>query len=162
MASATAGRVTNALAQLTMLLNQLDSFLGWMWDQRMGLMANAPLYALLLLGWLILWRRQRWTAVVLGSVLLLEYVSLGLVRFQVRWGIPPRYLVPVLPLAGGLLAAFWAERKGRLLTGVGVLLLAVSLWSAAQVIARPLLAYHDDYTDSKIVRLYSDYGHFDI
>ena len=44
------GRVGNPLAQWFSPMNHLDSALGWLFDQRMGLLVYAPIYALVLLG----------------------------------------------------------------------------------------------------------------
>jgi len=154
---ATAGRVTTLLSQLFGPLNHFDSFLGWLLDQRMGLFLNAPIYIIALLGWLILWRRQRWPAIVLGSVLALQHLSLGFTRFQVRWGIPPRYLVAVVPLAGALLAPAWGAIRSSVFRTVSFALLAISLVTAGLVMASPLWAYANEYDDSKILRLYGGY-----
>ena len=157
LGASSAGRGTATLAQLFNPLNHLDSLLGWLLDQRMGLLAVAPIYTLAFLGGWILLRRNRWAALVLGSLLLLQHASLGFTRFQVRWGIPPRYLVAVLPLAGGLLAVAWEALRGILPRILAALMLALSLLSSGLIMAAPLeRAYHDDFQESQLWRFYSE------
>ncbi len=156
LGASSAGRGSVTLAQLLSPANHLDSLLGWLLDQRMGLLVLAPVYGAALVGWWIAWRGRRWAAIVLGGLLLLNHASLGFTRFQVRWGIPPRYLVAVLPLAGGLLALAWAQVRHLAFRAGLLLLLALSLGSAALVVADPLLAYHNDFDDGKLVGWYGE------
>jgi len=154
LGASSGGRGSATLAQLFDPLNHLDSLLGWLLDQRMGLLVLAPVYSGVLVGGWVAWRRQRWTALVLGGLLLLQLVSLGFTRFQVRWGIPPRYLVAVLPLAGGLLALAWAQVRHLAFRAVLLALLALSLGSAGLVVADPQRALHNDFDDSRLVQWY--------
>jgi hypothetical protein len=156
MGASSAGRGSATLAQLIDPLNHLDSLTGWLMDQRMGLLVLAPIYATALAGWLVLWRRDRWKAAVLGLLIAALYASLGFTRFQVRWGISPRYLVAVLPLAGGLVGAAWHALRVPLARGVMLALLAISLLSSALVMHEPMRALHVERADGQLVDLYGE------
>lgn len=151
---ASAGRGSATLARLFDLSNHLNSLLGWLWDQRQGLFAVAPIYACLPLGLLWLWQRDRWQAMVIGGLLGFQLLLLGFTHFQVRWGIPPRYLVGVLPMAAAPLALAWdrfSPHGGRVFMAI---LGAWSLLSAGLVIAEPTRAFHTNYDTSQVWSLY--------
>lgn len=148
-------RGANTLLRRLDIMNHLDSFLGWLLDQRIGLWSLAPVYLFALPGFLLLWRRRRWAALTLGGLLLVQHLSLGFTKFVMRGGIPPRYLIAVLPLAGTLLGVVWGEVRARSVRIVGGVLLALSFLNAAFVMADPLRAEFGPYDESHLLRLYS-------
>lgn len=154
--ASTAERIAATPGELFDLWNHFDSFFGWLLDQRIGLFSLAPVYILAPLGALFFWRRDRWWAMALGGILLAQHLSLGFSKFLVRGGIPPRYLVAVLPLTSAFLAVAWAEMRSKLLLGGSLALLGLSLANASFVIASPSRAEFGHYDESKLLRLYGD------
>ncbi len=155
-------RGANTVLRRLDVMNHLDSFLGWLLDQRIGLWSLAPVYLFALPGLLLLWRRHRWAALVLGGLLLVQHLSLGFTKFVMRGGIPPRYLIVVLPVAAALLAVVWSEVRAWGVRAIGGIFLALSLLNAALVMANPLRAEFGPYDESHLLRLYSDVTHLDL
>lgn len=119
---------------------------GLLLDQQLGLLPNAPVFALALVGLYPLWQRSRRVAVELAAVAL-PYV-LAVAGFHMWWGgrsSPVRFLVPILlPMA--LPIAAWVGSPGRGRTGraaASVLLGASLLITAAFVLVdRGALVYN--------------------
>jgi len=155
-------RGANTVLRRLDVLNHLDSFLGWLLDQRIGLWSLAPVYLFLLPGLLLLGRQHRCAAIVLGGVLLVQHLSLGFTKFVMRGGIPPRYLIAVLPLAGALLGVVWSEVRAHSVRAVGGILLVLSLLNAALVMVEPSRAEFGPYDESHLLRLYSSVTHLDL
>ena len=79
--------------------------LGWFIDQEHGLLPFAPVYALLPLGWFVLWKRDRQLCLQLVCVIATYFATLTLPFINVHgwrggWTPAARFLVPVIPLFG--------------------------------------------------------------
>lgn len=110
---------------------------GLAFDQQFGLVANAPVFALLPFGWMMLWRQRRRLAIEL-LVLAVPYI-LVVGSFSMWWGglsAPARFLTPIVPLASPVLAAAWAGASAGVralfvtLVGAGAANAALRAWAA--------------------------------
>jgi hypothetical protein len=101
---------------------------GLLFDQEFGLLLYAPLFALAVPGFALLWRHSRRLAVV-ALVLVLSVLSVAGAWPMWRGGFnpPARFLVPVVP---ALALAVAARLRAPLRAGAA-LLLAWSLWTGA-------------------------------
>lgn len=97
----------------TRLANVGRGLVGLLADQQFGLLPNAPVFAVALIGLVVLWRARPWLAALLALVAF-PY-TLAVSAYQMWWGgfsSPARFLVPVLlPLAIPAAAAFKAVRS---------------------------------------------------
>jgi len=96
-------------------------------DQQFGVLPNAPVYAIGLLGLALLFRVRRRLAAEL-TLLLFGYMS-AVSAYHMWWGgwsAPARFAVPVLLALGVPAAVFWKERT-RAARAAGLVALGVSL-----------------------------------
>jgi hypothetical protein len=101
---------------------------GLLFDQEFGLLAYAPVFALAVPGFVVLWRHSRRLAVV-ALVLILSVISVAGAWPMWRGGFnpPARFLVPIVPA----LALAVAARLGTGLRAGAALLAAWGLWAGA-------------------------------
>ncbi len=109
--------------------------IGLLFDQQFGLLANAPVYLVALLGAIPLAKRAPRVAIEL-AIALTPY-AIAVAAFQMWWAgytTPARFLVPVLlPLS--IPAAVWFDRaRHRAARSAAVALLAVSVAITASVV----------------------------
>lgn len=98
-----------------------------LFDQQFGLLANAPIYAFAMAGFIALARRRPRPAIELAAALV-PYV-LVVAGYRMWWGgrsAPARFLVPALLPLGVAAAALWAEARAASTRAVGALLLLAS------------------------------------
>jgi hypothetical protein len=97
-----------------------------LFDQQFGLVANAPIYAFAIAGFIALARRRPRPAIEI-AVALAPYV-LVVAAYRMWWGgrsAPARFLVPALLPLGLAAAVLWAEARASI-RAVGALLLLAS------------------------------------
>jgi hypothetical protein len=125
--------------------------LGVLLDQHSGLLFAAPVYALVIAGVILLWRRYPGLAVTAALVFLAIYLPAG--AFGVWYGgfsSPARLLTPVVPvLAIGLAATWqWGGSRGRILLKI---LAVPTLVHAYLVLTLPsFVRYGDPATNHNI------------
>ena len=85
---------------------------GLLFDQQFGLIAQAPVYALAIFGWLSLLRTR--TRFAIEWLVLTVPYFLATAAYHMWWGgtsAPARFLTAVMPMAAIPLAWWWAERR---------------------------------------------------
>ncbi len=118
---------------------------GLLFDQQFGLIANAPVYALAIAGFVPLARRRPRLAAELALVIV-PY-TLVTASYQMWWGghsSPARFLGPILLALALPIAAAWTATRTRATRTLNLLLLAGSVALAAVfvVVDRGRLAYN--------------------
>jgi hypothetical protein len=101
-------------------------------DQQFGILLYAPVFLMAAAGWLLLWRRHGRLALEL-LVLLVPYL-LATTHIRMWWGgwsAPGRFSVPVLWVAGLLMAVAWAGARTRAARGTALAALGISAWATA-------------------------------
>lgn len=102
--------------------------IGLLFDQQFGVVATAPIYAVAIVGWIVLFRRQPRLAIEL--LLLVVPYAITSASYAMWWAgsaAPARFLVSVLPLAALPIAVAWKEQRSAfvmivLLASVAVIL----------------------------------------
>lgn len=125
-------------------LDFLSRLLGYLFDQRAGLFAVAPVYILLLPGLFLLARRSKKETLLLAGLFSVFWGFCSLNYFY--WGgyCPPgRPLLPVLWIGALFIAGSFAFGPNRLSLVVRNILLAVSFFLAAVFIQNPGLLFHE-------------------
>ena len=122
------------------LSNVPRGLLGLLFDQEFGLLLYSPVYALAVVGGLMMVRRSdtRWPTV--GLVATAVGFVLTIVPYYMWWGgmsVPARFLLPVLPIAAPMIAVAFDRCRGAASRGVSGLLLLASVRSCAVIIAQP-------------------------
>jgi hypothetical protein len=83
---------------------------GLAFDQQFGLVANAPVIALVPWGWFLLWRTRRRLAIEIALIAApYEAVVASFGMWWGGWSAPARFLTCLLPLTIPLLAAVWVN-----------------------------------------------------
>jgi len=113
---------------------------GSLFDQDAGLLVYTPIYLLSLPGMLFLFRGRKKDGLLLFLPLASIYLAVSWLGFYPGWGIPYRYLVVILPLAGLFLAYAFQEIPSRLFRSLGLILFLISLARTGPVMRDPLLA----------------------
>ncbi|HYM22791.1 MAG TPA: hypothetical protein VEU08_06275, partial [Vicinamibacterales bacterium] len=142
-------------AQFVHLENIPRSVLGTLFDQKFGLLVYAPIYAMALVGLVLILREPRWRFFVLAAAATAAPFVLSSARLYMWWGgssAPARFVVPVLPLAAPMLAA--AFRSTRVIAANAWMLCVVSLVIAIAGVAgfRGLLLFSDPHGVARIVQ----------
>src|SRR6185369_17162590 len=117
-----------------------ESLPGLLLDQEFGLLVYAPVFALVVSGLVLLWRRDRKAAVVTATgIAVTVFTAAAWPMWRGGFNPPARFLVPVLPLLALCVAA--ALRRGA---GSGAVLLAGwSLWTGLAGGWDPRLVHRD-------------------
>ncbi len=108
---------------------------GLFFDQQFGLLPNAPLYLIALLGLGALWRRNR--RLTCELVAIATPYLLAVAGFHMWWGgrsSPARFLVPVLLPFAMPIAAWWALHSTRAARASALALLGVTLGITAALV----------------------------
>ena len=113
-----------------------SALLGWLLDQKMGLLVFSPIYTVAILGVVRVCRERGIWRLLLAPFV--YYASLLMVGFWVQRSVPPRYLVPLLPLGAILVACALREVSGRFFAVAVGMVLALSLlkWLEPRLISR--------------------------
>ncbi len=118
---------------------------GLLLDQEFGLLVYAPVLALALPGFVLLFRRDRGLALAAAAAVAAVVLTAGTWHMW-RGGFnpPARFLVPIAPLLAVALALVWDKRG---LTAGAALLVGWSLWTGLAGAAEPRLVHRDrDFT----------------
>lgn len=114
-------------------------------DQQFGVVPNAPVYAVALLGLVPLFRARRRLAVEILAVLV-PYLML-VAAFHMWWGgwsAPARFTVPVLPLLGLPAAVLWSRsRAAGKAAGLAALTTAALVTASLALVDGGALIYND-------------------
>jgi hypothetical protein len=133
------GATQSALAKLPAGLT------GLLADEQFGLLPNAPVYVLALVGLAPLFRRRPRTAIELALVAGAYTATVGV--FHVWWGgasSPARLLVPILPLMALPLAACYGalRRRATRLFALGALVVSLLVTAALSAVDQGALLYN--------------------
>jgi hypothetical protein len=114
---------------------------GLLFDQEFGLLVYAPLLALALPGFVLLFRRDRALALAASAAVAAVVLTAGTWHMW-RGGFnpPARFLVPIAPLLVVAVALVWAKRG---LTAGAALLLGWTLWTGLAGAWQPRLVHRD-------------------
>ena len=143
----------------------LTGAVGWLLDQKVGLLIYAPVYGLVLLGCVLLVQHRRRALWPLLAVITMYYGSVAALSFWIQWSVPTRYLVAILPLAGGTIAYALAAVRSRLFLLLCLLLCGVSLIIGWTLMRHPNMAYNEYRTmgqGAKLWTRYSELLHLDL
>ncbi len=130
------------------LLNIPRGLLGLAFDQEYGLLPYTPIFAAALCGAWAMARDRGMRWYVIGSVLVMAPFLSSTTQYYMWWGgtsVPARFLVPLLPLLGPMLAYAWRVFDGAAARGAMALGLGYSVLTFASVLACPAarLMYND-------------------
>jgi hypothetical protein len=131
-------------------LGFLSRLLGYLFDQRAGVFAIAPVYILLLPGLFLLARRSRKETILLAGLFSVFWAFCSLNYFY--WGghCPPgRPLLPVLWIPALFMAGAFTFSRNRVASVVRDVLLAVGFFIAAVFIQNPRLLFHDSLSSPR-------------
>lgn len=131
---------------------------GWLLDQKVGLLFYAPLYGLAILGCTLLFQHHRRDLWPLLAVITMFYVSVAALGFWIQWSVPTRYLVAILPLAGGTIAYALAAVRSRFFLILCFLLWGVSLFIGWTLMHHPNMAYNEYRTMGQGAKLWNRYS----
>ncbi|MEA3346384.1 MAG: hypothetical protein U9Q78_09140 [Chloroflexota bacterium] len=142
----------------------LTGAVGWLFDQKAGLLFYAPIYGLAPLGCALLVQHRRRALWPLPLAITLHYGSVAALGFWTQWSVPTRYLVAILPLAGGTIAYALAIVRSRLFLILCLLLWGVSLVIGWTLMLNPNLAYNYRTTGqgARLWNRYSQFLHLDL
>ncbi|PWT79982.1 MAG: hypothetical protein C5B57_13000, partial [Blastocatellia bacterium] len=131
------GTYTN---QYVRFVNIPRSLFGLLIDQKFGLLFYGPAYLLAVVGVWSMARDRNWRglAFALGAAAIPYVISSS--RLYMWWGgssAPARFLVPILPLLAGPMAAFFSRPRGRVGHATATLFVAFSVTIAAIGTAMP-------------------------
>jgi hypothetical protein len=114
---------------------------GLLLDQEFGLLAYAPVLALALPGFALLWRRDRRLAIAAAAAVGVVLLTAGTwPMWRGGFNPPARFLVPIAPLLAVGVAMAW-DRRG--LTAGASLLLGWTLWTGLAGACDPQLVHRD-------------------
>ena len=114
---------------------------GLLFDQEFGLLAYAPVFALALPGFALLWRRDRRLALTAGLAVAAVVLTAGAwPMWRGGFNPPARFLVPIVPVLA-VAAAMVCDRRG--LTAGVALLLGWTLWTGLAGAWEPRLVHRD-------------------
>ncbi len=136
--------------------NVIRSLLGWLLDQRVGLLWFSPIYVLAFGGLAMAWAKGKWGHRLVVAAVVWHFLStIAPAGFWVQWSPPTRYLVVVIPLmAVGVAYALTHVRK-LAFSLLGLALAMVSIANADSVIGNQSLAYSAPFNRSS---LFAHYG----
>jgi hypothetical protein len=123
-----------------LLANIPRGVLGLLFDQKFGLLVYAPVYAIAIAGcWMMLRQtRQRWFALALLATVVTFVASST--RMYMWWGgssAPARFLVPIVPLLGPMIAVAWNGFRSPAARTIAALLLIASVSVAVTGVVSP-------------------------
>jgi hypothetical protein len=119
----------------TAVANLARGLPGLFFDQQFGLVANAPVYAVVLAG--LIWNAlhgRRWTWPI--AAVALPYVA-AVGMFQMWWGgtsVPARFLTPLCLVLGVAAARIWHEARVPVTRAAAISLLAVSVFISTNLL----------------------------
>lgn len=137
---AAGGAATGGLFEIS-LLKMGTGLIGWLLDQKKGLLIYSPIYILALPGILLMLAHRRREALPPLLCAMVVYLSLAWTGLWSHWEISARYLVVSLPIWGLFIVyAIWVVRSFcfRMVAGV---LLAISLFSTYSLFTDPVIGY---------------------
>jgi hypothetical protein len=140
LGSGDTGKLIPDFLRLPSLEKFAAGLVGPLFDQDAGLLIYSPLYLLSFVGALLLLKKRRNDGLLLSLPVASMYMAVSWLGFFPGWGIPYRYLVVILPLAGLFLAYAFQEIRSRLFRSLGLILFIVSLARTGPVMRDPLLA----------------------
>ena len=125
---------------------------GLLLDQEFGLLVYAPIFALVLPGFVLLWKRDQRCALAAVTLVLAALLMAGSwPMWRGGWNPPARFLLPVVPpLALGLAASF---QRG--LGSASALLLGWSVWTGLAGGIEPRLVHRDRDGTAPLFRVFS-------
>jgi hypothetical protein len=117
-----------------------ESLPGLLLDQEFGLLVYAPVFALVVSGLVLLWRRDRKAAVITATgIAVTVFTAAAWPMWRGGFNPPARFLVPVLPL---LALAVAAALRARVTAGAA-LLIGFTVWAGCLGAVEPRLVHRD-------------------
>ena len=122
--------------------------LGLSFDQEYGLLPYSPIFAVSVLGaWLMAGHRDT-RGYLIGVLLLIAVFLISTTRVYMWWGglsVPARFVVPILPLLGPMIAIAIRDLRGSVARSGIALTLAYSVLVFVVVVVKPgaMLMYND-------------------
>ncbi len=134
------------------------SLLGWLFDQKFGLLVYAPIYAIVPFGVALAVRRSKWRWEIASLTAIAAAFVLSSARFYVWWGgwsAPARYLVPVLPLVAPAIAVALASVRRTWLRHAiaGLLIYSVIVSLTAAFLPSRLLLFSEAHGVSRLAEV---------
>ena len=114
---------------------------GSLFDQDAGLLIYSPVYALSFLGLLLMLRSRRNDGLLLSLPMASTCLGVIWIGFAPGWGIPYRYLVVILPLAGVAVTYSLQKVSSPVFRSLGLALFLISLTRTPLLLQEPLLAH---------------------
>ncbi|MHB1356109.1 MAG: glycosyltransferase family protein [Anaerolineae bacterium] len=127
----------------TNILGYLQLLVGWLIDQRMGLLLFSPVLFMVFAGLFQLYRTKDWRCRIVVLISIYHYLSLIVLLggFWVQFSVPNRYLIVIIPFLMVSSACAFISTKSILVKLVAFLLVALSLSNAFLVLNNQQLAY---------------------
>jgi hypothetical protein len=139
-----AGHIAFATRSSPGLVEVLRFAFGYLFDQRFGIIPHSPAYILLFAGAVILWKRDRRTAVPMLILFGVYWVQTAVVRIWGGYCPPGRLMLPVVWVPALFVAEAFAADKSRvrnaILAGTTGLAFAVALAG----LGNPRLLYNEN------------------
>jgi len=143
------------------LIAWAKSTLGWLLDQRNGLLMYAPVYLFSVPGLAWLFRRGPSVGypmgLVLATALLFGIVMPG---FWVQWQPATRYLVVALPLLAVGIGVVAVQSRSVFVHGLLLLAIVASVGISAVIYAQPWLAYNGPFAAAQLYEALPRLGSF--
>jgi hypothetical protein len=114
---------------------------GSLFDQDAGLLIYTPIYTLSFLGLLLILRSRRNDGLLFCLPLASTCLGLMWIGFPRGWGIPCRYLVVILPLAGVAVAYSLQKVASPVFRAFGLVLFLIALTRTPLLLQEPMLPH---------------------
>ena len=129
-------------------LNVPRGLLGLSFDQEYGLLPYSPIFAVSVLGAWVMARHRDTRGYLIGVLLLIALFLISTTRVYMWWGgvsVPARFVVPILPLLGPMIAIAIRDLRGSAARSGIALTLAYSVLAFVVVVVKPgaMLMYND-------------------
>jgi hypothetical protein len=144
--------------QFVRLENLPRSILGFLIDQKFGLLVYAPIYLAAAAGVWLLFQDGRRRPFAVGLLVALLAYLLGSARYYMWWGgssAPARFMVPLVPVLAPMVAAAFAVGRGALARTFLWILAAMGLLVSAVAVLGPdqRLLFSDPHGTARLLEM---------
>lgn len=126
------------------IIQVIQAFLGYLFDQRIGIFVYAPIYILVIAGIFISVRKRWRPAFPLLFILLSYWLFCSLFPYWSGFCPPGRQLLVVIPAAALFLALFFSENRSGFGNVVITIASAISAYAVYSGVRNPWILYHRD------------------